>query len=615
MGRRGRYSGPMSINDVKAKNAVFVEPGDNLQSKYDWLKSSDRDGAMGALSATNQRTLMVAPGNYDDSSLAMDTDYVNVVGIAEGEGVVVFDNEPTITADHYVASGIVCTDTGRFFAGETLVEKNAMTPVLQPHTANSSGKMRVLWHDGATLYAAHQAESGTLEGTIYKSTNSGDSWTPLTEKVGAVTPLFMLVGQATGTLIVIADDKHIYRSDDDGATAWTDEHTLDHLILSTSLTETSNGTFVLGEYAITHPSTYEIFTSVDDGLTWVSKLASVSGDATASDQGHVHCVQWDKHANKLVAMLDYPYPKWYTSVDHGENWVLLATTTGDQPNCLNLMFDDNYIGWAYDCHAYSGKVARMSRTAFYSGSWSGEVEQVAETNAKMGYYASEISDNFFVFSQATEYDSGISGHPGNWSNDLIIVYDDLSSVAMGMQHQVPLQEIAKSTSKKAFFANRPYDGSGLDGILWTNFEHTALPYAYFSCPISLAVGFGPQIRNHIAGTLIIGEDCVQRIGPVNASTQFLSFDSTNNRVNYWHTSASLPIEMRWYDNGDIGFITNGIRQLFFNNDASAANMYIELLKRVRMPGLLTGATQAAAGAAAGELWADSDDDNTIKLGV
>lgn len=41
------WKGSASINDVTIKNALFVELGDDLQVKYDWLKSSDCQIVMG----------------------------------------------------------------------------------------------------------------------------------------------------------------------------------------------------------------------------------------------------------------------------------------------------------------------------------------------------------------------------------------------------------------------------------------------------------------------------------------------------------------------------------------------------------------------------------------
>jgi len=84
-GGRSRYeSDEVPLRMVKPssmgfKNAVFVDFDDNLQTKYDWLKSSDRDGEMGALSSTNRRMLILSPGLYTlTSTLTLDTDYVDV---------------------------------------------------------------------------------------------------------------------------------------------------------------------------------------------------------------------------------------------------------------------------------------------------------------------------------------------------------------------------------------------------------------------------------------------------------------------------------------------------------------------------------------------------------
>lgn len=65
------------------KYAVFVDPGESLAAKYNWLKSSDRDTRMGAASATNRRTLILAPGVYTLSvTWTLDTDYVDVVSLS-----------------------------------------------------------------------------------------------------------------------------------------------------------------------------------------------------------------------------------------------------------------------------------------------------------------------------------------------------------------------------------------------------------------------------------------------------------------------------------------------------------------------------------------------------
>ena len=65
------------------KNMVFVEVGEDVAAKYDWLKSSDRNGAMGALASDNWRVLVLAPGAHIiTATWTLDTDFVAVVGLA-----------------------------------------------------------------------------------------------------------------------------------------------------------------------------------------------------------------------------------------------------------------------------------------------------------------------------------------------------------------------------------------------------------------------------------------------------------------------------------------------------------------------------------------------------
>jgi len=64
------------------KNACFVETSDDLAAKYAWLKSSDRDSAMGTLSMTNRRVLVLAPGTHTvTSTLDLDTCFVDLCAL------------------------------------------------------------------------------------------------------------------------------------------------------------------------------------------------------------------------------------------------------------------------------------------------------------------------------------------------------------------------------------------------------------------------------------------------------------------------------------------------------------------------------------------------------
>lgn len=78
---RSRYAGNVSSMDFE--NAVFVDSCDDLQTKYDWLKSSDRNATMGALSDANRRTLILSPGKHTlTSTWTLDTNYVDIVSLS-----------------------------------------------------------------------------------------------------------------------------------------------------------------------------------------------------------------------------------------------------------------------------------------------------------------------------------------------------------------------------------------------------------------------------------------------------------------------------------------------------------------------------------------------------
>jgi len=79
-------------------NATLITPKDNLIAKYNWLKSSDRDEIMGALSPTNRRTLILAPGRYvvDSTGLVLDTSYVDIttLTLSSPDSVRIYHDNP-----------------------------------------------------------------------------------------------------------------------------------------------------------------------------------------------------------------------------------------------------------------------------------------------------------------------------------------------------------------------------------------------------------------------------------------------------------------------------------------------------------------------------------------
>lgn len=74
-----------ALYGLKLRNAHIITPDKTLQTEYDWLKSGDRDGAMGALSYTNRRTLVLSPGTYTLSAYwNADTEHVDTASLTPG---------------------------------------------------------------------------------------------------------------------------------------------------------------------------------------------------------------------------------------------------------------------------------------------------------------------------------------------------------------------------------------------------------------------------------------------------------------------------------------------------------------------------------------------------
>ncbi len=71
-------------------NSVVVGPDDDLAAKYDWLKSSDRDTAMGSLSLENRRCIVLVPGRYElSATLILDTEFVDICSLSSNPADVV----------------------------------------------------------------------------------------------------------------------------------------------------------------------------------------------------------------------------------------------------------------------------------------------------------------------------------------------------------------------------------------------------------------------------------------------------------------------------------------------------------------------------------------------
>lgn len=80
---RGRYARSVWADDIKYKNAMVAQPGDNLSLIYNRLKSANLNGRMGSLAEDNRRLLLLSPGTYSlTTKLTLDTNYVDVASMS-----------------------------------------------------------------------------------------------------------------------------------------------------------------------------------------------------------------------------------------------------------------------------------------------------------------------------------------------------------------------------------------------------------------------------------------------------------------------------------------------------------------------------------------------------
>jgi hypothetical protein len=106
-------------------NCYIVSPNESLATAYDWLKSSDRDAVMGALSKTNRRTLLLLPGKYTlTSTLVLDASYVDVVGVGSAPEDVVVTSALKSTYTGGGLAGVYATNATVYQSADGVVLAN-----------------------------------------------------------------------------------------------------------------------------------------------------------------------------------------------------------------------------------------------------------------------------------------------------------------------------------------------------------------------------------------------------------------------------------------------------------------------------------------------------------
>jgi hypothetical protein len=121
----------LALHKYGEGNILVVSPADDIIAKYNWLKSAQRDGQMGTLSANNRRVLALLPGRYVITALfVLDTDYVDAAGFSGTSGNTVIERSGggyvvRQTADTIELSWIKILNSGSAF-GDGAFDVNAV---------------------------------------------------------------------------------------------------------------------------------------------------------------------------------------------------------------------------------------------------------------------------------------------------------------------------------------------------------------------------------------------------------------------------------------------------------------------------------------------------------
>lgn len=119
---------------------------------------------------------------------------------------------------------------------------------------------------------------------VYKSVNSGGSWTSISQSFGNGIEHFK-IAPSNNQIIYAANGGGLYRTDDGGATTWQSISSVGGLINSIAVHPTD-----ANKVAVTSTSTNKVFVSEDGGQTWTNLRLNLPNFSALA-------VVWDDHAN------------------------------------------------------------------------------------------------------------------------------------------------------------------------------------------------------------------------------------------------------------------------------------------------------------------------------
>lgn len=343
-------------------NSLIVNNTDNLQAKYDWLKSSNRDASMGELSAENERTLYLSTGNYEDQIIVQLSPHVSIRYDEDVSGVVI-DRSGLPARTHVdVLSLSTLTRSSVAYLNGTEYPANARRWNILPVSSSPDDMEKIftitvtgvgsisaiLWcKSGDYIYATDDTPRASLGYKGIFRSKDGEVWEQI-QSITALTGLGGIFPAINGDILVSKTDVRdpvsgisFYYSSVGGSDL-TDasmptavcEFSVGNSIgeaskpLSWNYYVSPHGTIMVGEYkSSTNEYTRKIWRSQDGGKSFsnIYELTQYSGGGPVDDNvQHCHVINYHAATGTwLVSYGDTPLSQTIISTDDGNNWEFL----------------------------------------------------------------------------------------------------------------------------------------------------------------------------------------------------------------------------------------------------------------------------------------------------
>lgn len=268
------------------------------------------------------------------------------------------------------------TKAGSLLGGQRPSPLRVPTLTQEASWPNRDVDYRIVWTEdaGETLYGYG------YDGSFYKSTNAGQTWTRKGYFGIPLNRQGCLVKTGAGTFVTFADGSAgpLYRSTDDMAT-WTvatggTSSATTPLGVQSIAVDQNTDYIYWGEYSTdASKSVINLWRSTNDGATFTVFHAFPSGLAGGTDPDrirHIHGVQWDPIDERIWVLTGdsedaagmYRVNSGGTDVEAVVINSDLPGITGDPARAIGVMFFEDYVAWIPDTAASYSYIQRFPRT-------------------------------------------------------------------------------------------------------------------------------------------------------------------------------------------------------------------------------------------------------------